>query len=334
MSDWGISVKGMHNVADASPLQFIRKISESDAALDSGSSKTFDFSGSVPAGTTLVVWTDIAVAVLESSSQLPYRVLPINIAVSGLKVTISLESYGTGGWIFPTPRRPTGFWVFGVYGQPARGDWGAWINQGGAYPAVVNSDAGMFLTQKISTTFTGQYQLSCSENAMVFCNWTDTGVGIFFDRTTKKLMGYKASGAEWGHPGGFSIPLKICVFDIKRPTIPDWGFLVYGADRKVAFTSAETPLIIRQWAALPSYIGAWTAFSNTGATPMIPLTSIGANTTNESDIWRVNLAMNNSGVGYGPGAQFIHVGDNILDNGEQIPYRGKAIPVIWGSDYF
>jgi hypothetical protein len=187
MSDWGISVKGMHNVADASPLQFIRKISESDAALDSGSSKTFDFSGSVPAGTTLVVWTDIAVAVLESSSQLPYRVLPINIAVSGLKVTISLESYGTGGWIFPTPRRPTGFWVFGVYGQPARGDWGAWINQGGAYPAVVNSDAGMFLTQKI-TPFSGGFMAAWYRTGTIAIsgktvtgsgtNWTDNKFGI------------------------------------------------------------------------------------------------------------------------------------------------------------
>lgn len=334
MSDWGISVKGKTNVADASPLQFIRKIPQSEMNLGSSQSTTYDFTGTVPAGTQLVVLTDVAGGVLESSVYLGNNVVPINISVSGLKVTVSLPSFGTGNWYIPSDKIPTGFWVFGIYGQPSRGDWGAWVNQGGAFPAVVNSASGMFLTQKMSITFTGAYPVNCSANALVFCSCTDSSVGLFFDRTDMNLKGYKPSGDTWGKQGGFSVPVKICVFDIKTPTIPDWGILIRGADGGVAFTSAETPLIIREWVTVPAYAGAMNGFSGAANGPMILPMSVGIKTTKQSDVWKCNASTNGQGIGIGPGAQLLHIGDNLLPDAEIIPYSGKQIPVIWGTDYF
>lgn len=334
MSDWGIQVftsdNKSINISDASPLQFLQKIPGSELTIG-GSPIVADFSSILPAGTQLVVWTDMSALVLESTISLDYPVIPINILITDRKVSISVEN--AGGWYLPVSM-PAGFWVFAVYGKPQTNDgWGIDVTNGGAYPYVVNSDSGLFMTQKNSLMFTGSQQLNCSESAIVFCNWNDDSIGMFFDRSTKKLLGYKQTGKEWGNPGGFSIPLKYCVFDVATPTIPDWGIQIFGGDGKTSFTSAEIPLVIRQWVTLPQYLGAWTNF-NSGNSPMIPLTSVGARTTNSSDVWKVNLAMNNAHVGYGPGEQIVHVGSNILYDGEEIPYRGKTVPVIWGSDYF
>lgn len=334
MSDWGIQVftsdNKAINISDASPLQFLQKI-PSNGLIIGGAPLVYDFASRVPAGTQLVVWTDLSALVLQSDIYFSYLTIPINISVNDRKVTISVQN--VGGGYYPVSM-PSGFWVFAVYGKPQTTDgWGIDVADGGAFPYVVNADSGMFMTQKKTVTFTGTQQLSCSENAIVFCNWNDDSIGVFFDRASKKLLGYKQSGREWGHLGGFSTSLKYCVFDIKTPTIPDWGIQIFGTDGKTSFTSAEIPLVIRQWAALPQSLGAWTNFTSSN-TPMIPLTSVGARTTNSSDVWKVNLAMNNTHVGYGPGEQIVHIGSNDLDNGEEIPFRGKTVPVIWGSDYF
>lgn len=339
MSDFGLQVFSSSgkaiNISDAAPLQFIRKITDSEVDLSSNGSTTFDFTSQLPANAQLVVWTDISALVLDSPIYLTYNVVPINITINDRKVTISVPSFGTGTWGVPTERRPSGYWVFAVYQKPVTSDgWGIYVDSGGAFPAVVNSSASLFLTATYSITFTGTYQLNCSENAMVFCNCNDDSIGIIFDPNTKQIKGYKKSGINWGNPGGFSVTLKVCVFDIKTPSIPDWGVLINGADGKVSFTSNEVPLVIREQIPLPNGTGAWSNFSAPGNTPMIPLSGMGAKTTNKSDIWKVNPAMNNSHVGFGPGARLIHIGRNILSNDEIIPLKGKTIPVIWGSDYF
>ncbi|NIG74662.1 hypothetical protein F3J34_13790 [Klebsiella sp. Ap-873] len=332
--DWGLMVRGKTNVADASPLQFLRKIPRSEMNLQSGQSTNYDFTGQVPAGTQLVVFTDVAVEVLTSSIVLGVNTVPINITVNGLVVNISIPQWGTGSWNYPPPTWPLGFWVFAIYGQPARGDWGAWVNQGGAFPSVVNSDAGMFLTQKMSISFTGSYPINSSENALVFCSCTDASIGLVFDRADMTLKGYRPNGGNWGAQGGFTVPVNICVFDIKTPTIPDWGFWVKGRDGKIAFTSAETPLIIREWTTVPGYVGAMNGFSGVANGPMILPTHVGTKTTNKSDVWKCNLSTNGQGMGISSGAQLIHVGSNILNDVEVIAYAGKPIPVIWSSDYF
>ncbi|WP_312627825.1 DUF6453 family protein [Scandinavium sp.] len=339
MSDFGLQVfspsgKAL-NVSDAAPLQFIRKITDSEVDLGSSGSTTFDFSSQVPAGVQLMVWTDIAALVLDSPTYLTYNTVPINITVNDRKVTISVPSFGAGAWGAPPERRPSGYWVFAVYQQPVTADgWGLYVDEGGAFPAVVNSSASLFMTGAYTITFTGTYQLNCSANAMVFCNCSDDSVGLIFDQASKQIKGYKPAGADWGTQGGFSVTLKICVFDIKTPTVPDWGLMIYGADGQVSFTSSELPLIIRQQIPLPSAVGNWSNFSSPGNIPMIPLSGMGSKTTRQSDIWRVNPALNSTHVGYGPGARLVHVGDNILPDLEVIPLKGKTIPVIWGSDYF
>lgn len=337
MSDFGLQVftpsgKAL-NVADASPLQFIRKVPRSEVSFTTGASTTFDFTSQVPAGVQIVVWTDFAAVIIDSPIYLDYRVMPVNIAVSDRRVTISVPAYGTGNW--GPVETPTGFWIFAVYPQPVTSDgWGLYVDAGGAFPAVVNSAAGLFMTAQHSITFTGTYSLNCSENAMVFCHCNDEGIGLYFDRNSRQIIGYKPAGKQWGTVGGFSVPLKICVFDVKTPTIPDWGGMIYGADGGVSFTSQEVPLVIRQWASLPNAVGNWTNFTSPGSTPMVPVASMGAKTIDRSYIWKVNLAMNSQHVGYGPGALLMQVGDNILTDQEQIPYKGKTVPVIWGSDYF
>lgn len=335
MSDFGLQVFSSSgkaiNVGDAAPLQFVRRIDRSEVNLNSGASSTFDFRGVVPAGVQLVVWTDVCAAVLESATVIGYNVQPINIDVNDRVVTISLPGFGTGNWVWPASRQPTAFWVLAIYQQPVTNDgWGLYVAQGGAFPAVVNSAASLFLTQTYSGPFTGTLQLNCSGNAMVFCNCPAEGIGLYFDRNSRQLIGY----SNWGVVGGFSVQLNVCVFDIKTPTIPDWGLMIYGADGGVSFTSAETPLVVRQWASLPMYYGNWSAFSAPGNMPMIQPASMGAKTTNKSDTWQVNLAMNNNSLGYGPGLRYLHVGTNMLPDVEAIPYRGKTVPVIWGSDYF
>lgn len=332
--DWGMMVRGKVNVADASPLQFLRKIPQSEMNLQNGQSTNYDFTGQVPAGTQLVVFTDVAVEVLTSAIVLGVNSVPINITVNGLVVNVSIPPWGTGSWNFERRFWPTGFWVFAIYGQPARGDWGACVNVGGAFPAVVNSDAGMFLTQKMSINFTGSYPINCSENALVFCSCTDASIGIVFDRTDMTLKGYRPSGNNWGAQGGFSVAMNICVFDIKSPTVPDWGFWVKGQDGKIAFTSAETPLIIRERVTVPGYVGAMNGFSGTANGPMILPTHVGMKTLNKADIWKCNLSTNGAGIGIGPGALTFHYGSNILNDVEVIPYAGKSVPVIWSTDYF
>jgi hypothetical protein len=332
--DWGLSVRGKTNVADASPLQFLRKIPLSELNLQSGQSTNYDFTGKVPAGTRLVAFMDVAAEVLSSSISLTYNVAPINITVSGLVINVSIPQWGAGGWIFENQYKPTGMWVFAIYGQPSRSDWGAWVNQGGAFPAVVDSTAGMFMTQKMSITFTGSYAISCSSNALVFCSCPDASIGLVFDRNDNTLKGYRESGKTWGNPGGFSVATNICVFDIKTPTVPDWGFWVKGADGKIAFTSAETPLIVREWVNIPNYVGAINSFSSPANSPMIQAITVGIKNTNQSDIWKCNISTNGAGIGLGPGAQMVHIGSNIIPNMEVIAMAGKSVPVIWGSDYF
>ena len=335
MSDFGLQVFSSSgkaiNVGDAAPLQFIRRIGRGEVNLNSGASSTFDFRGVVPAGVQLVVWTDICAAVLESATSIGYNVVHIKISFNDRVVTISLPSFGTGNWAWPASRQPTAFWVLAIYQQPVTSDgWGLYVAQGGAFPAVVNSAASLFLTEKYSVSFTGVLQLNCSENAMVFCNCPSESIGLYFDRGARQIVGY----SKWGVVGGFTVNLNVCVFDIRTPTIPDWGLMIYGADGGVSFTSAETPMVVRQWATLPGYYGSWSSFSSPGNLPMIPPATMGAKTTDKSDTWQVNLAMNNQSLGYGPGARLLHIGQNILPDIEQIPYKGKTVPVIWGSDYF
>ncbi|MGL9725140.1 MAG: hypothetical protein ACR5LH_17495, partial [Sodalis sp. (in: enterobacteria)] len=59
-------------------------------------------------------------------------------------------------------------------------------------------------------------------------------------------------------------------FDIKAPTMSDYGMAIYGRDGKVAFTSNEVPMLVRGYVNTPPERNATIGLPNWHQGPMIP----------------------------------------------------------------
>jgi hypothetical protein len=216
--------------------------------------------------------------------------------------------------IYPNKRQSSGF--------------GIDVADGGTFPIIVNSSLGLFATYIQTVTFTGQLALPVSDSAMVFCSWNNAGISIKYDRSTRTLTGYRGNNLV----GGFSITLRIVAFEMKTPTMPAWGFAIYGADKAVCFTSEEVPMVVREWVTIPNSTGSAVNFASPANQPLIQVGSWGA--TLRDDVYYVsNTAMNNNALYMGTGARIQDSGAGFSDY-DEIGGAGSRFPVLYATDYF
>lgn len=317
-----------YDVSNASPLTWIADIPAAQIPITLDKTATFDYTGSCPAGCTLVVIMDRYYSQLFSSAVTSMKINDIRVTVSDRIVTIrsGKETLGAGTYY---NSGPTYARVFAIYpNRRNAAGFGIDIADGGAFPYVVNSSQGLFATYITTVTFTGQLTLPISDTAMVFCHWDNAGISITYDRSTKTLTGYRGNNMV----GGFSIELRIVAFEMKTPTIPLWGFVLYGADGAVCFSSEEVPMIIREWVSIPDRTGTAAGFASPAKIPMIQVGSWGA-ILRENTFYVSSVAMNNSALYMGTGERIRDSGGG-FSNYDSIGGAGTRLPVLYGTDYF
>lgn len=317
-----------YDVGTASPLTWIADIAQAQIPIDNTRTATFDYSAYCPDGCTLVVIMDRYYSEVYSSVTTTMAINRISVSVAGRVVTIRSGNRTLGAGTYYN-NGPTYARVFAIYpNRRISSGFGIDVADGGTFPIIVNSSQGLFATYITTVTFTGQLALPISDTAMVFCNWDNAGISIKYDRSTRTLTGYSGNNQV----GGFSIVLRIVAFEMKTPTMPAWGFAIYGADGAVCFTSEEVPMVVREWVSIPNSTGTAAGFASPGNGPMIQVGSWGAILRN--NIYYVsNTAMNNSALYMGTGAQIRTTSAGFSDY-DEIGGAGSRFPVLYATDYF
>ncbi|MGR0260690.1 DUF6453 family protein, partial [Klebsiella pneumoniae] len=82
-------------------------------------------------------------------------------------------------------------------------------------------------------------------NSLVFFHCDAVDVGVEYNPDTQQLSGYRYEGG--GVSQAIAVRMKIVAFDIKAPTMSDYGMAIYGRDGKVAFTSNEVPMLLNKF---------------------------------------------------------------------------------------
>lgn len=317
-----------YDVGSASPLSWIADIPALQIPGGLNETKTYDYSAYCPAGSGLVVIMDRYYWEVRSNVVLPMAINPIRVSVNDRVVTLKTgdRTFGAGTYYMNGPTYAS---IFAVYPNNRQSDgFGIDVADGGSFPVVVNSTLGLFATYITTVTFTGQLSLPVNDTAMVFCNWDNSGISIKYDRATRTLTGYRGNNQQ----GGFSITLRIVAFEKKSPTMPAWGFAIYGADKAVSFTSEEVPMIVREYVTIPDRTGTAASFASPASLPMIQVGSWGA--ILRSNVYYVsNTAMNNSALYMGTGAR-IDQSDAGFSNYDEIGGAGTRFPVLYATDYF
>lgn len=316
------------DVSQASPLTWIADIPQAQIPTGNKQLASFDYSGYCPDGSTLVVIMDRYYSEVYSSVVATMDINRISVLVSGRVVTIQSGDRTLGAGTYYN-NGPTYARVFAVYPNQRRSaGFGIDVAEGGTFPIIVNSSQGLFATYISTVTFTGQLALPISDTAIVFCNWDNAGISINYDRSTRTLTGYRGNNLV----GGFNVTLRVVAFEMKTPTMPAWGFAIYGADGAVCFTSEEVPMVVREWVPVPNSTGTAAGFSSPGNAPMIQVGSWGA--ILRSNIFYVsNTAMNNSALYMGTGAQIRTTSAGLSDY-DVIGGAGGRFPVLYATDYF
>lgn len=316
------------DVSNASPLTWIADIPKAQIPITLDKTATFDYSNLCPAGCSLVVIMDRYYSLVGASATTMIKINDIKVTISDRVVTIrsGKETLGAGTYY---NNGPTYARIFAVYPNRRQSDgFGIDVAAGGSFPYVVNSSQGMFATYITTVTFTGQLSLPVSDSAMVFCHWDNNGISIKYDRSTRTLTGYRGNNVV----GGFSVELRIVVFEVKTPTMPQWGFAIYGADGAACFTSEEVPMIIREWVNIPPRTGTAAGFASPANIPMVQVGSWGA-ILRDDVFYLSNVAMNNTAMFMGTGERIAESRGNFT-NYDSIGGAGARVPVLYGTDYF
>lgn len=317
-----------YDVGSASPLAWIADIPGAQIPIENNRTATFDYSNKCPEGCTLVVIMDRYYSEVYSSVITSMSINRISASVIGRVVTLRSGDRTLGAGTYYN-NGPTYARVFAVYPNKRQSEgFGIDVASGGSFPIVVNSSLGLFATYISTVTFTGQLALPVSDTAMVFCNWDNAGISLKYDRSTRTLTGYRGNNQV----GGFSITLRIVAFEMKTPTMPAWGFAIYGADGAASFTSEEVPMVVREWVTIPDRTGVAASFAAPAQMPMIQVGSLGAILRN--DVYYVsNTAMSNTALYMGTGAQIRQSGAG-FSNYDEIGGAGNRFPVLYATDYF
>ena len=317
-----------YDVGSASPLTWIADIPALQIPGGPKETKTYDYSSYCPPGCALVVIMDRYYWETYSNVVMSMAVNRISVSVTDRVVTLKTgdRTFGPGTYYI---NGPTYARVFAVYPNKRQSSgFGIDVADGGAFPIIVNSSQGLFATYIATVTFTGQLTLPVNDTAMVFCNWDNSGISITYDKSSRTLRGYRGNN----QPGGFSITLRIVAFEMKSPTMPAWGFAIYGADKAVCFTSEEVPMIVREYVTIPNRTGSAAGFASPANKPMIQVGSWGAILRN--DVYYVsNTAMNNSALYMGTGARIEQSNAGFSDY-DEIGGAGTRFPVLYATDYF
>lgn len=333
---YGIATYGskMFNLAGARPLTYVGTM-DVPITLGKNNNASQSFASVCPTGSTLIAIPDNVSCPLRPSvsNVLDYRGLVISVDNAARSVSLNLNLDYTGvnySFAGAPSERPSKVNVFCIYAEASIDGYGIKVIGGGQFPYVVDSRYGMFLSYKWEGNFTGNLTLPVADNAIVFCSWNNPDVAIVYDTASKTLKGYYNGGSQ----SGISIYLRVCAFSIRVPVMPAWGIAIYGADRRVSFTSEETPMLYRGQINTPNSGNAPTYFSDADQAqgPMIPVFRIGGRLA--TGVW-FHLGIRRTGNAVvGGGTNIVATGDTSGRNYDTISYDSKPIPFIWASDYF
>lgn len=333
----GIAVAGVksYDMSVSRPLNWVGSLSIG-ANIGNVNTSSGDFSAKCPAGSQLVAIPDNVVAILKTSVSpaMQFKSLAININNSTRVVTATLDlttNLQSPSFASSAADRPKLVNVYCVYpGDTKKDGFGFAVAAGGSFPLVVDSNSGLFLTYSFNGFFNGNLTLPVGANSTVFCFWDDPTLGMIYDEANRTLRGYSSANNQ----SGINIPIKVCVFSIKKPVLPAWGIAIKGADGGISFTSAETPMMFRGNINTPASGGGSTAFSaaDQAQQPMVPVMKIGGQLATQ--VW-FHLGMARSGAAFfGRPTTYINGGDTSNQNQQVVGYASKPLPFLWATDYF
>lgn len=336
MSDYGLSVfhdgKSL-NLSHASPLTFIDMIEmkKKNEVLGQkwnfykANSASVDYSDRCPPGSQLLCLCERQFWLIKTPSLWPIR---FYIDIQDRTVRLSNEVISKGDLLLD---KPGNIYVFAIYPTVSSFDgYGLGIYGAGAFPLVVDPSKGMFMTYKADITFTGNMKIPVSRNSLVFFHCDAVDVGVEYNPDTQQLSGYRYEGG--GVSQAIAVRMKIVAFDIKAPTMSDYGIAIYGHDGKVVFTSNEVPMLVRGFVNTPPEHNATIGLPNWHQGPMTPAFTWGI-WHKERRGYKANAGMSSGGITGGPGP-FLHDVGKFTPDGTTIIYANKPLPVLWASDYF
>ncbi|MEG3135671.1 DUF6453 family protein [Rouxiella sp. T17] len=288
-----------------------------------------NFSGRCPADATLVAIPEYVLGVAHSTVYTTVKVQPISISINGLTVTASFNADQGDSYQISTPR-PNNINVFCIYNNTVSlNGFGLYTSDAGAFPSVVDSTQGMFLSYQNSFTFTGSFAVPVASGSIVFAGWDNANIGLQLNQNNMTITGWQN-----GSTSGISTAMKICAFSIKQPVMPSYGMAIYGADNRLSFTSYETPMLHRGYINTPALNNDSSSFSaaDWAQQPMIPLFGAIGLEKQTFDFNDRNLSMGGGilstarGKGLGAGGS---TSPNV-----QVVYNSRPLPFLWSTDYF
>lgn len=310
----------------ARPFCYLDSIDLTNFATYSANSLTKDYSSLCPAGSQLLYLVNGGFYLYGSSVATTVLSTSLNVSTNERIIYITKDQFrGEANVIHFRPTRLDVFAILPTVNSFS--GYGLALYGAGSYPLMVNSTVGMFATYIADITLNGQLQLPVSSSSIVFFYMDRTEVGIDYNPANQTLYAYNSNGEAVS-----GIVMKIVAFDKRSPTMSAWGFVVYGQDNQAAFTSNETPMVVRDYVNTPGSGNNDVPLANWGNFPMIPAGCWGRRHANKN--WYKSLSnMHGANIraSYGP---FINGGDPNSGDGTTVEYHDKSLPVIWGSDYF
>lgn len=249
--------------------------------------------------------------------------------MTGNRLNLNLE--GGNGW--------TKFAVFEV--SPASsGSYGLLLQDATNVMSITDNSSLGFCTWRGNVTISGSWYIPSNiinrDNAIVFANWADPNVSLYYDSSNKRINCFQINPS--GSTGSGSVNANVCVFTggffPQPPDAGTAGLAIFNYNGQCTFSSRYPPMVLNKFTTISNRSNAWV---DTGILrPMIPLPSAGGlpagniNSGNYRGWYRSAMRMSGSNITAGQGA---YVNDsNTLDSPTGIcPIK---LPVLNTDTYF
>ncbi len=252
-------------------------------------------------------------------------------SMSGNRITFT-TSESNKGWVR--------FSAFEIPQSPAVGTYGLLLQDSANFMAITESSELGFCTWRGNVNISGVWSIPAGiqnrDNAIVFANWDNPNVSLYYDSANKTINCYQINST--GSTSSGSVNANICVFTTgffpEPPSPGTAGLAIFNTSGQCTYSSRYAPLIIGGNMALSNQPNVWV---NTGITsPMIPLPSAGGlpagniNNGNYRGWYKSAMRMSGSSITAGQGA-YVN-SSNTLD----YPYGISpiSIPVLNADIYF
>ncbi|MGP2409806.1 DUF6453 family protein [Yersinia sp. 2553 StPb PI] len=282
-------------------------------------------------GEICIVPTDFGGVLSPAGSSTSFGWWVTGYYMSGTRLHLSLNT-SPMGW--------AKFSAFEVLPPQAFGSYGLYMQNSTNVMAITDSSALGFCTWRGNVTINGSWAVPAGviarDNAMVFANWTDSNVSLYYDSVNKVINCYQINST--GTTSSGSVNANICVFTSgffpQQPDPGTAGLAIFNVNGQCTYSSRYAPMILAGFTSLSNQANAWV---DTGvARPMIPLPSAGGlpagnvQSGNYRAWYRSAMRMSGASITAGAGA-YVNSSNTVDAPSGICPIR---MPVLDTNTYF